>query len=83
MQKGELIDVGTLRNENGLQESDGNGINFVDLYVRGIALKYPLIAGKFNGMKSLDKLALMKRITPVVGNKPNMHHKITNNNNEI
>jgi len=78
MQKGELIDVGTLRNENGLQESDGNGINFVDLYVRGIALKYPLIAGKFNGMKSLDKLALMKRITPVVGNKSNMHHKIKN-----
>ena len=80
MQKGELIDVASLNNEDGMQEQ--NEINFVDLYVRGIALKYPLIAGKFNKMKNLDKLALMNRIKPVVGDKPSMHNKMKDDQND-
>jgi len=75
-----LLDVGTLKNEEGMREQ--NGINFVDLYVRGIALKYPLMAGKFNGMRNLDKLALMKKIKPVVGEKPSMHNKMKDEQND-
>lgn len=74
LQSGDLIDVGTLRNEEG--NDDDNGINFVDLYVQGIALKYPMIATKFNSMKSLDKLTLMNRIRPVMPDQISMHQKL-------
>ena len=35
------------------------------MYVKTLALKYPMMAGKVKGMKTLDKLVLMKNLRPI------------------
>ena len=71
MEKGELLDVAALKDET---QNEGN---FVDVYVQSIALKYPMMASRFKGMKTMDKLHLLRRIQPVLGNSPaSMHEKM-------
>lgn len=57
-------------------------LNYVDLYVKTIALKYPLIFPnqKQKGMKTLDKLNMMKRMVQVnkEKNEDYMGERVTN-----
>lgn len=61
LQSGDLIDVSALNKEKNQAQMS---LNYVDLYVKTIALKYPLIFPnqKQQGMKTLDKLHMMKRM---------------------
>jgi hypothetical protein len=72
MEKGDLLDVGALKDDN--RQNEGN---FVDVYVQSIALKYPMMANRFKKLKTMDKLHLLRRIAPVLGNSPSsMHEKM-------
>ena len=57
-------------------------LNYVDLYVKSIALKYPLIFPnqKKQGMKTLDKLNMMKRMVQLnrEKNEDYMGERVTN-----
>ena len=62
MQSGEFIDTSALKNKD-KQESENNSL---DIYVKTLAMKYPIIAAKVKGMKTLDRLVLLKNLQPMI-----------------
>jgi len=80
IQRGELVDVAALSGgehgdvrRRGGEENFGPAnfgrfgqMNFVDIYMKSLAHKYPQMANQVMGMKTLDKLALMKKLVPIL-----------------
>jgi uncharacterized 2Fe-2S/4Fe-4S cluster protein (DUF4445 family) len=57
IKKGELIDVSSAIDSDHINDKN----NFLDLYVKSVSLKYPI-----KPFKTLDKLILMKSISPML-----------------